>query len=311
MWKRLVSVFVAFVAVPLVLALVRNFGAFSSSSAEVAARSRLVLETIALHSMAQFVVAATILVLWQPSWLQRLWYTLGASATSGLVATPALFMLAPAVAPFERLVLVSIWSSTGLGVVAFALHTYLNRPPPPLVEDPLKPLALQTPHTFEQLNASPSAQYRVRVGFFSCVGWIGAALSLGLAAANQPTDTSDFTFLALIFFGVLGLYLPASTGWIEITVDSLTHQNVFGKFQIHWDEVLRVEVSKDQYQGSMVLFGADKHLSIYSPRHWTGPHAGKARSLLAEILKARALAPEATTSSGYRFNRNVRVRAEG
>ena len=307
---RFLAAICAFIGVPLLLGLVGNLAYFSGDHGTHYLRAKANIDALLVVGPAQAILALALFLPARSPALTNFWFAIASGALAGAFGAAVAHIYFPVVAHPTRLYGLQIWSGAFLGMVAFAVVSYLRRPPPPPVPDSLDVLRLATPSEYHHLRPTAQPSYTVGASFFYWTGLTGAVFFFAVPLFDGEAISLNFTTVALAAFGVLCLYLVAVTGKITLTGKSVTHSNLFGPYRILWNEVLAIEVSKDQYQTAMVLFGDDKHLSIFSPQHWSGSEAHQARELLAEVLKSRALIPTATSSASFRLNRNVRLRDE-
>ena len=64
--------------------------------------------------------------------------------------------------------------------------------------------------------------------------------------------------LVLLLFVALGAYLLLFSGSLEINAETIVYRTTLARFEIRWDEVIRIELDK---QGSNIVFwGNNKRL---------------------------------------------------
>ncbi len=292
------------------MGLVGNLAYFSDDHGPHYLRAKGNIDALIVVGPAQAILGLALFLPARSPALTNFWFAIASGALAGAFGAVVAHIYFPVVAHPTRLYGLQIWSGAFLGLIAFAVASHLRRPPPPLVPDPLNVLRLDTPSEYRYLRPTAQPSFTVGASFFYWTGLTGAVFFFAVPLLDREADYLNFTTFALAAFGVLCLYLVAVTGKITLNSKGITHSNLFGTYRILWDEVLAIEVSKDQYQSAMVLFGDDKHLSVFSPQHWSGSEARQARVFLAEVLKSRALVPTATSSASFKLNKNVRLRDE-
>jgi len=102
--------------------------------------------------------------------------------------------------------------------------------------------------------------------FEKIIGWCGLGGCAGILWAGYPVFSLGLR-LALAGFILLCAGFILSTYYsLKISPSGITHQMLFGKFFIAWDELKSVHIAQD---GSTVMFQSGrKQILVYGPKTW-------------------------------------------
>ncbi|MDD3814766.1 MAG: hypothetical protein PHZ02_08975 [Desulfocapsaceae bacterium] len=109
------------------------------------------------------------------------------------------------------------------------------------------------------------------------------------------------------FSSLFGAYMVLGSGSFDIDSEGLTHQSYFGKWQIRWDEISRVEIG--EVEGTMVLHGSNKRFILSSPGGWDASVKDEAFAFVIKQLEARNIPPQPSGTAAYKIMKNTRVLA--
>jgi hypothetical protein len=149
-----------------------------------------------------------------------------------------------------------------------------------------------------------SRAFRVHVLIYQVVGWVCALLAAGasLAAYLAGQYGPSAVFIAFV---ALGVFVIVCAGSILLSEDSVTHDSLFGRYRIEWNQIRSIEVGP---YGTLVLHGDGKRLVLTPPAYWSGHDKREAREFLAQ--KIRVISPPITASrtADYKLHKNVRIK---
>ena len=149
-------------------------------------------------------------------------------------------------------------------------------------------------------------QYHVELASYRLVGWVVVSFFTVCAIASFVSGErgSSIWFILFVLFGV---YLILGAGHFEMDHDRLVHRSAFGEWQIHWDEIIAVEVGSGG--GTFVLRGDSKAFVLSPPGWWTGAAREATWRFLQQQLQRRGLEPLMSRTADCAIMRNTRVRA--
>lgn len=136
------------------------------------------------------------------------------------------------------------------------------------------------------------------------VGW--SVLTFAMLWALEAVEAGHYAQAGLLALLLLpGVLLLLGWGLTEFTPVSVERYTLFGRWQMRWDAVRRIEISS--LGASMVLIGDDCQLAIPGPVLWTGTCRHKARSMLLAQAEKRGIPIERTPWATFKFSRRFRM----
>lgn len=135
------------------------------------------------------------------------------------------------------------------------------------------------------LRVSDSWLVRIGAWFILTLGLVVLGVFVGVERtwSREKNDMAALiiSVLAGLFITSLGLLSVLFSGRTALDHEKVTRHILIGKFQIKWDEIVRVEESA---QGAFILYSKDGYLSFPTPEWWSGRDKwGAADFLLAQI----------------------------
>ncbi len=85
----------------------------------------------------------------------------------------------------------------------------------------------------------------------------------------------------------------------------ILHRSSFGRFQIRWDEIRRIET--DAYGGTLVIKGDDKQLVIPGKDFWSGKNKKQMIDLFDGQIKRYQIEVERTMMANFAITRKCRM----
>jgi hypothetical protein len=146
--------------------------------------------------------------------------------------------------------------------------------------------------------------YHIEMRSYRIIGWGWFTLCIiGMVATflfQRYWPAAGCAFSALF-----GAYMALSAGSFDIDGVGLVHKSSFGAWQIHWDEISRVEIG--EVEGTMVFHGDNKRFILSSPGGWDESVKDKAFSFVSKQLASRNIPAQASGTAAYKFMKNTRV----
>ncbi|HKE57380.1 MAG TPA: hypothetical protein VKB46_11780 [Pyrinomonadaceae bacterium] len=136
------------------------------------------------------------------------------------------------------------------------------------------------------------------------VGWVCIAFSLFCAVMSWRAGQGNVSPYFLLF-GLLGVYLVASVGTVEITPDYITYKTPLATYAIRWDEVERIEI--DAQGGALVFAGANKRVVTIGPSYWSGKDKPELMALIYATVDKRKILVIPTQSALIKLSKNTKV----
>ena len=140
------------------------------------------------------------------------------------------------------------------------------------------------------------------LGWFFVIAFAGIALMSILLASFHWFPVSVFTIFAIFSSSTI---LPDI---VEMDAQKITHIiPPFGKYQIFWDEVERIEHSRGLDR--LIFYGNNKRLAMMGPSLWAKPSGEVVDALLqAQVLQRKIETRVNPTPSFIVFSKNTRVK---
>jgi hypothetical protein len=159
-----------------------------------------------------------------------------------------------------------------------------------------------------ELVHSLNAPLRLRQHrLWTATGWFTFLFFIGLSIVASLNEEVLWVSLCFFAFALLGLTL-IFPGTLEMDAQKITvHSPPFGRYQISWGEVQRIEYSPDNQR---LVFYADeaRWLSIRGPAFWRAPERDQARALIRAQAHLRGIAMDANRWAAWKIlSRNAKI----
>jgi len=119
------------------------------------------------------------------------------------------------------------------------------------------------------------------------------------AGAQKPA------LIFLLFVG-LGVFLLLFSGTLEMNSEIITFQTPLKRYQIRWDEVIRIEL--DRVGSNIVFWGDNKRLVALGPYYWQGPDRTDMMLLVATQMDKLGISLQQSEKAMFRRSKNTKVR---
>lgn len=133
-------------------------------------------------------------------------------------------------------------------------------------------------------------------------GWSILLLGLLLTVIGIGGNTSWLIFVFL-FIAALGGFLVLASGPIFFSQERILFTPPFRRYEIDWDEVLRIEMNSSG--GHVVFYGDGKQLACPGPESWSGKDKDKAYGFLEAQIDLRGIEVTLTSKAIWRTNKNT------
>jgi len=153
------------------------------------------------------------------------------------------------------------------------------------------------------MTVSPAQPLKVGLRSYEILAWVCMIFFFGCSVG---AFISRQYWSAAIFwvFILMGLYMLASGGKFELDDDGVSHENLTGRYRMHWRDVRRIEYG---IQGTLVLHGEDQRFALAPPAIWSGPEKPQAFELLNRKILELGITPYPSNVADYKTHKNVKV----
>jgi hypothetical protein len=151
-------------------------------------------------------------------------------------------------------------------------------------------------HSMGETNFVVVLRNQKVLGIVCILFFTGCGIGAFMAKQYNP-------IFGFIIFAMLGVYLVASSGRLELNSEFISHDNSLGTYRIKWAEVCKVEIGNG---GTIVLHGENKRFVVPPFSLWAGEKKLAAYGFLIEKMKSVDGGFIQSPWGDYKIHKNVK-----